>query len=67
MPLMIDERDTDRWLDPDSPLDPELLTVRADLSQLEIREVSTLVNNIRNNGPELIEPAEPQAEQATLL
>ncbi len=67
MPLMVDERDWDHWLDPDSPLDPELLTVRADLSHLEIREVSTLVNNVRNNGPELIEPAEPPGRQATLL
>jgi putative SOS response-associated peptidase YedK len=67
MPLMLDERDWDRWLDPDSPLDPELLTVRTDLSHLELREVSTLVNNVRNNGPELIEPAEPRGTQATLL
>ncbi len=67
MPLMVDERDWDHWLDPDSELDPNLLTVRADLSHLELREVSTLVNNVRNNGPELIEPVEPQGRQATLL
>ncbi|HZA10068.1 SOS response-associated peptidase [Mycobacterium sp.] len=67
MPLMIDERDWDRWLDPDAPLEPELLTVRADLSDLEIREISTLVNSVRNNGPELIEPAQPQGSQETLL
>ena len=67
MPLVMAERDWDRWLDPDRPLDEDLLTVRADLSHLEIREVSTLVNNVRNNGPELIEPAEPQGRQATLL
>jgi putative SOS response-associated peptidase YedK len=67
MPLMVDEHDWDHWLDPDSPLDPELLTVRADVSHLEIREVSTLVNNVRNNGPELIEPTEPRGRQATLL
>jgi putative SOS response-associated peptidase YedK len=67
MPLMLKEHDWDHWLDPDSPLDPELLTVRADLSDLEIREVSTLVNNVRNNGPELIEPAEPRGRQETLL
>lgn len=67
MPLVIDEHDWDRWLDPDSPLDPDLLEVRADLSHLEIREVSTLVNSVRNNGPELLEPAEPQGYQATLL
>jgi len=29
--------------------------------------VSTLVNNVRNNGPELLEPVDPQPEQARLL
>jgi hypothetical protein len=29
--------------------------------------VSRLVNSIRNNGPELIEPAKPEPGQATLL
>jgi putative SOS response-associated peptidase YedK len=67
MPLMVDQRDWDHWLDPDSPLDPELLTVRADLSHLEIREVSTLVNSVRNNGPELLAPAESTGTQQTLL
>jgi hypothetical protein len=32
-----------------------------------MREISTLVNSVRNNGPELLEPVEPQPEQATLL
>jgi putative SOS response-associated peptidase YedK len=34
---------------------------------IEMREISTLVNNVRNNGPELLEPAKPEPEQATLL
>jgi hypothetical protein len=29
--------------------------------------VSTLVNSVRNNRPELLEPAKPQPEQITLL
>jgi hypothetical protein len=29
--------------------------------------VSTLVNSVRNNGPELLEPVDPQPEQARLL
>jgi hypothetical protein len=29
--------------------------------------VARLVNSVRNNGPELIEPVTPQAEQGTLL
>ncbi len=78
MPLTISERDWDRWLDPDAPIDEGLLRGHGDLDRIEIREVSRLVNSVRNNGPELIEPAaharsdsgaapEPQAEQGTLL
>jgi putative SOS response-associated peptidase YedK len=67
MPLTISERDWDRWLDPDAPIDEGLLRGHGDLDRIEIREVSRLVNSVRNNGPELIESAEPEAEQATLL
>jgi putative SOS response-associated peptidase YedK len=67
MPLMVPERDWDRWLDPDAPADPELLNNPPDVRGIELREISTLVNNVRNNGPQLIEPAEPQPEQVTLL
>ena len=67
MPLTISESDWDRWLDPDTPIDEGLLRGHGDLDRIEIREVSRLVNSIRNNGPELIEPAEPEPEQATLL
>lgn len=66
MPLTISERDWDRWLDPDAPIDEGLLRGHGDLDRIEIREVSRLVNSVRNNGPELIEPVEPQAEQGTL-
>lgn len=67
MPLTISERDWDRWLDPDAPVDEGLLRGHGDLDRIEIREVSRLVNSVRNNGPELIEPVEPSAEQGTLL
>jgi putative SOS response-associated peptidase YedK len=67
MPLTISKEDWDRWLDPDAPIDEGLLRGHGDLDRIEIREVSRLVNSVRNNGPELIEPAEPEAEQATLL
>ena len=65
MPLTISEADWDRWLDPDAPIDEGLLRGHGDLDRIEIREVSRLVNSVRNNGPELIEPAGP--EQPTLL
>ncbi len=67
MPLVVAEKDWDRWLDPDAPPDDELLAGPPDVRGIRMREISTLVNNVRNNGPELIEPAEPQPEQATLL
>lgn len=67
MPLSISEADWDRWLDPDAPMDEGLLRGHGDLDRIAIREVSRLVNSVRNNGPELIEPAAPQAEQGTLL
>ncbi|MGV0791613.1 SOS response-associated peptidase [Mycolicibacterium sp. XJ1819] len=67
MPLSISESEWDRWLDPDAPIDEGLLRGHGDLDRIEIREVSRLVNNVRNNGPELIEPVEPTPEQATLL
>ncbi|OBF30243.1 hypothetical protein A5724_23775 [Mycobacterium sp. ACS1612] len=67
MPLTISRDDWDRWLDPDAPIDEGLLRGHGDLDRIEIREVARLVNSVRNNGPELIEPAKPEPEQATLL
>ncbi|MFZ1178354.1 MAG: SOS response-associated peptidase [Mycobacterium sp.] len=67
MPLVVPERDWDRWLDPDAPVDEELLACPPDVRGIAMREVSTLVNNVRNNGPELLEPAGPEPEQARLL
>jgi putative SOS response-associated peptidase YedK len=67
MPLIVRENDWDRWLDPDARADLELLAAPPDITGIEMREISTLVNNVRNNGPELLEPVEPQPEQATLL
>lgn len=60
MPLSISAPDWDRWMDPDAPIDEGLLRGHGDLDRIAVREVSRLVNNVRNNGPELIEPAEPE-------
>ena len=59
MPLILGERDWDRWLDPDEPAPADLLAAPPDIADLAMREVSTLVNRVANNGPELIEPAAP--------
>ncbi|MGA9488717.1 MAG: SOS response-associated peptidase [Mycobacterium sp.] len=67
MPLIVAEGDWDRWLDPDVPADLDFLATPPSIDGIEMREISTLVNSVRNNGPELLEPAQPQPEQATLL
>ncbi len=64
MPVLLSPEAWDRWLDPDItdiddiaglliPAPPELLT---------FHPVSTEVNNVRNRGPHLMEPAEPIGE-----
>lgn len=58
MPLSVSAGDWDRWLDPDAPVDEGLLAGHGDSDRIAVREVSTLVNNTANNGPELIEPAD---------
>jgi putative SOS response-associated peptidase YedK len=57
MPLMVAENNWDAWLDPDAPADTALLAHPPDVRGIVLREVSTLVNSVRNNGPELIEPS----------
>jgi len=58
MPLVLGRGDWDRWLDPDRPAPAGLLVAAPDISGIVMREVSTLVNRVANNGPELIAPAE---------
>jgi putative SOS response-associated peptidase YedK len=59
MPLVLGEKDWDRWLDPDAEAPAELLAGPPDIGPMTMREVATLVNNVANNGPELIEAAGP--------
>lgn len=58
MPLLLGETDCDRWLDPDRPAPTDVLAAPPDVGALAMRQVSTLVNKVSNNGPELIEPAD---------
>ncbi len=57
MPLIMPFEHWTHWLDPDRPVDPELLAppALALADAIEIREVSPLVNRVANNGPELLE------------
>jgi putative SOS response-associated peptidase YedK len=59
MPVILPREAEAAWLDPDSKPDDlaELLLPR---DGLEIREVSNLVNDVRNDGPDLIKQAEPE-------
>ena len=55
MPLMVERDRWAEWLDPTTPGDTSLL-VPAAPGHLEAYAVPTLVGNVRNNGPELVEP-----------
>ncbi len=59
MPLLLAEADWDRWLDPGRTAPADLLGGPPAVAGLHAREVSTLVNRVANNGPELIAPADP--------
>lgn len=67
MPLLLPAQAWSSWLDPDSPDPGELLApppVQLVVG-LELRAVSTAVNNVRHAGPQLVERVEP--EQPALL
>jgi putative SOS response-associated peptidase YedK len=70
MPLVLDPADWARWLDPaaDGPQDLLAPYDEARQEHIELVPVSTAVNNVRNNGPELLEPApDPQPLPQTLF
>jgi putative SOS response-associated peptidase YedK len=60
MPVVVPERAWDLWLDPELPDPAELqgLFEPSDEVALRIEPVRDLVNNVRNDGPELVEPIE---------
>jgi putative SOS response-associated peptidase YedK len=62
MPLMVERERWARWLDPavDDPDTLKQLLVPAAPGRLEAYPVSTAVNSVRNNGPELLDPLEAE-------
>lgn len=62
MPLVVDREGWADWLDPSRGPDDHLqrLLVPAGDTELDAYPVSTQVNNVRNNGPELLEPLPPE-------
>jgi putative SOS response-associated peptidase YedK len=67
MPMVIERGNWASWLDParTDPDDLRGLLVPAAAAGLDTRVVSPAVNNVRNNGPGLIEPAPPGEDSRT--
>jgi len=65
MPLAIPATDYDSWLDPahEDPHALRDLMITPAAGHLMARPVSTAVNNVRNDGPQLIEEAHPADDQ----
>ncbi len=61
MPLFVEPAQWRRWLDPllDDLEEVSTLLVPAAPGQLQAYPVSTAVNSVRNNGPELLDPLPP--------
>lgn len=65
MPLVLPEQRWAPWLDPDRTDVTDVAELLRPpepgwVDRLELRPVSTKVNNVRNNGPELVERVEPE-------
>ena len=60
MPVVLEPEVLEEWLDPDNRDKPELesLLVPSPAGTLVRRAVGRSVGNVRNDGPELIEPVE---------
>ena len=69
MPLLLPRKAWNLWLDPavDDPADLLAPWDEARAEHLELRPVATLVNKVDNNGPQLVERAEPQPDAQRLF
>ena len=59
-PLVVPRADWDRWLDPEVEDPGEHLLVPAVGGALDAWQVGPAVGNVRNDGPELVEPLQPE-------
>ncbi|MDA2812020.1 SOS response-associated peptidase [Nocardiopsis sp. RSe5-2] len=60
MPVVVPRDEWAAWLDPASGLaDVQRVMASTPVDSFAVREVSTAVNSIKNNGPELLEPPAP--------
>jgi putative SOS response-associated peptidase YedK len=55
MPVILAQEAEEPWLDPDAP-ERELLELLAPTDELDTTEVSEAVNDVRQDGPHLLEP-----------
>ncbi len=63
MPLLVEQERWESWLDPRSGDDADALRsllAAAVPGRLEAYPVSTEVNDVRNNGPQLVQPVQPE-------
>ncbi len=69
MPMLVEPDKYSAWLDPHTtdPDDLSRLLIPAAPGRLVAYPVSTDVNNVKNNGPQLVEPVEAEDEAANLL
>jgi putative SOS response-associated peptidase YedK len=69
MPLVLPRKAWTRWLDPavDDPSDLLTSWDEAGGEHLELRPVAPLVNKVDNNGPELLQRADPQPDEQRLF
>jgi putative SOS response-associated peptidase YedK len=58
MPVILDQADYDRWLNPQihDPVELQPLLAPFPAERMTARPVSTFVNNVRNQGPKCVEP-----------
>jgi putative SOS response-associated peptidase YedK len=69
MPLVLDQKSWERWLDPSAAGPVELLepTDEARREHLELRPVSVEVNNVKHNTADLLKPVPPTAAALELI
>jgi putative SOS response-associated peptidase YedK len=68
MPVIIREKDYDRWLQPGSPDRPPIDLLRPyDADKMTAWKVDKAVGSVKNDSPELIERSEPGPEPSTLF
>jgi putative SOS response-associated peptidase YedK len=64
MPVILSERDADDWMNPreSEPLSLKRLLVPAPAELLAVQSASLLVNNVKNEGPELLDGSKTQRQ-----